>query len=69
MSVQGENETTVKFDVYLALFFYAFTNTLKLKWILSERQILPSFSATCAFTVSMYRSTSSLFVAVYYSIV
>lgn len=37
MSVQGENETTVKFDVYLALFFYAFTNTLKLKWILSER--------------------------------
>ena len=37
MSVQGENETTVKFDVYLSFFFYAFTNTLKLKWILSER--------------------------------
>lgn len=27
MSVQGENETTVKFDVYLSIFFYAFTNT------------------------------------------
>ena len=37
MSVQGENETTVKFDMYLSIFFYAFTNTLKLKWILSER--------------------------------
>ena len=37
MSVQGENETTVKFDMYLSIFFYAFTNTLKLKWILSLR--------------------------------
>lgn len=50
-------------------FFSMHLLTLKLQWLLSERSISHSFSATCAFTASMYRYTSPLFVAVYYSIV
>lgn len=68
MSVQGENETTVKFDVP-TIFFYAFTNTKITMAFIRRIRFHILFLQLVLSLLACIDIPPPLFVAVYYSIV